>query len=436
MKIKKIIALVLVALLMVSVTGYAAETNELLADGKAVTLRFAWWGSQSRHEKTQRVVEMFMEKYPNVTIEMEPYDSNGYFQKMGVLVGANDVWDIWQFGNNFAEYEGWFIDLKPYIDAGIIDTTNIANSFLENTQYKGMQASMSLGMNTYCVAYNPSLFAEAGIEEPADNWTWEDYKTAAEAIKAVTGEFGSSLLNHLFGAAMAGVPQQEKGLNFLKSDNSGLEITKPDYLVPYFQLLKDMMDKGVYPNPGEAAEIGADVAQDFITTGEAGMACIASNQFITLSESAEKNGITGLKIAYLPRYDADGPSGLRTKSSQGLCISPTCEYPEVAAAFIDFMINDEEANMVLAAERGIPVNSKVREALSSQLTYAQKQIFEFVDKLAVDPDSSLVNINEPAPLSAIHDRINLNVEKVYANEMTPEQAAQDVFDFANAQFNN
>ena len=38
---------------------------ETINNGEEVTLSFAWWGAQTRHERTQQVVEMFMEKYPS-----------------------------------------------------------------------------------------------------------------------------------------------------------------------------------------------------------------------------------------------------------------------------------------------------------------------------------------------------------------------------------
>ena len=49
---------------------FPAELN----GGEPCTIRFAWWGGQTRHERTEAVVKMFMEKYPNVTVEMEPSD--------------------------------------------------------------------------------------------------------------------------------------------------------------------------------------------------------------------------------------------------------------------------------------------------------------------------------------------------------------------------
>jgi len=411
----------------------AAALGDALANGEAVTIRFAWWGSQNRHERTQKVCEMFMERYPNVTIIMEPYDFSGYFQKLSTLAGANDVWDVFQMGNGFAEFDNCIADLTPYIESSAIRTEDIEDAFIKVTQYNGKQSGISLGTNAFTIIYNADMFAEAGLGEPTDNWTWEEYQSYAEALKEVTGEFGSSRLENFYGATIVGVPQYERGLNYFKADNSGLEISDTKYLEPYMQMIKEMTASGAYPDPGAIAEIGLDPSQDFVVTGEAAMTWLGSNQFVALTETASKNGITNLKLATIPRQTADGPSGLAIRSSQCISMSTNCNNTEVAAALIDFIVNDEEANKILAGERGVPISSKIREMLESQLTDAEVQIYAYIDKIGKSEDGQYVNLNEPASFEAIKERFNLSMEKAISGEYTITEAAQDVLDFSSQQ---
>ena len=44
----------------------AAEGN-----GETVELRISWWGSDARHEATLEVLDLFMEKYPNIKVSAE-----------------------------------------------------------------------------------------------------------------------------------------------------------------------------------------------------------------------------------------------------------------------------------------------------------------------------------------------------------------------------
>lgn len=41
------------------------------SDDDQVTLRFAWWGGDSRHELTLQAVDLFMQKYPNIKVECD-----------------------------------------------------------------------------------------------------------------------------------------------------------------------------------------------------------------------------------------------------------------------------------------------------------------------------------------------------------------------------
>lgn len=403
-------------------------------NGEPCTIRFGWWGGQTRHERTEEVAKMFMEKYPNVTIETEPSDFNGYFQKMPTLVAASDVWDVFQLGNNWAEYSSVVTDLAPYIEDGSINTDNITDAFLATTYDLGKQMEISLGTNAHCIIYNADMLKEAGLEEPAENWTWEDYEKYSEALKEVTGEYGSSSLEEFYGACTTGVPQFEDGMNFFKADNSGLMIESPDYMVPFIEMIQRMTKSGAYPDRGALNEMGTAPEQNFVATGEAAMTWALSNQVVAMAQAAEENGVGRLKIATIPRKTADGPSGYAVKSSQGLAIYTQTKYPEVCAAFINFFINSPEANQVLLGERGVPVSGAVRQAIEPSLSDLEKEIYSYIGMVGDWKDSKNVFINEPSQQNEIKDEFKNQLDKVNAGEITAEEAAENVFDFSNEAF--
>lgn len=408
---------------------------EQVNNGEPCTLRFGWWGGQTRHERTEEVVKLFMEKYPNVKIETEPGDFTGYFQKLPTLVGAQDVWDVFQLGNNWAEYTSVVTDLTPYIENGLINTDNISEGFLATTYDHGKQMEISLGTNAHCIIYNADMLAEAGLAEPKENWTWEEYEKYAEALKEVTGEYGSSSLEDFYGACTLGVPQYGDGLNFFKADSSGLMIEKPDYMVPFIEMIQRMTASGAYPDRGALNEMGTAPEQNFVATGEAAMTWALSNQVVAMAKAAEENGVGTLKITTIPRKTADGPSGYAVKSSQGLAIYSQTKYPEVCATFINFFINSTEANGILLGERGVPISADVRDAIQPTLTDLEKNIYAYVAMVGSWEDSKNVWINEPSQQTAIRDEFKSQLDKVNTGQLTPMQAAQNVFDFATNEFN-
>ena len=96
------------------------------------------------------------------------------------------------------------------------------------------------------------------------------------------------------------------------------------------------------------------------------MTWVAANQFPTIYNVCQEQGRT-LKLATLPRIKNDGPSGAVIQSSQMLCVSQDSAQKEAAAAFISWFENDPDCNNILQGERGIPVNTTVRETLSAKL---------------------------------------------------------------------
>ncbi len=442
MKLKRVLALFLAILMTVSLAackgsetktdtgagqsgGNAAETP---SDEQEVVLRMAWWGSQARHDKTIQVIEMYEKQHPNVKIEYEFYDYDGYFTKLNTLVASDKVWDMFQLGGNFPAYLTKIVPVDDYIASGIIDTSKTTDAFLKTTQYEGKQIGISNGVNTYGVAYDPAMFQEAGVAEPAENWTWDDYANACNTIHEKLGIFGSSKFDDFAAACGSGIPQSDIKLNFYALTNDGLGFEDYSLVTDYIQMRADLTESGAYPDPGAISEI-KDIEGDYLVTGEAAMTWVASNQFISLAQAAGRE----LKLAPIPRKTTDGPAGAAIQSSQMFCISKDAEYPEEAAKFLNYFWTDEEANKVLAGERGMSIFSNVTDAQASDLAAEQVAANEFVN-LVGSFEVDETNPVSPEPYQAITDYFNLIIQKVIYGELTADEGAKGFYDFAVSEF--
>lgn len=405
-----------------------ADEADEAEPAEPVTLRMAWWGSQARHDKTIAVIEMYQEKYPHVDIQYEFYDFDGYFTKLNTLVASNDCWDIMQMGGNFPAYLSKILPLNDLIDSGVIDTSNTTDAFLKTTMYNGDQVGVSNGVNTYGVAYDPAMFAEAGIDEPFEGWTWDDYEAMCNTIHNELGVFGSSKFDDFAAGCGSGIPQYGIEYGFYAMTNDDLGFDDYNLLTEYIQMRADLTETGAYPDPGALAEI-KDIEGDFLVTGEAAMTWVASNQFIALSEAAGRE----LKMVPIPRRTEDGPAGAAIQSSQMFSISTDSQNPEEAAKFLNFFWTDEEANKILANERGMSIFSNVLDALAPEMTEEQIKVNDFV-MLVGSYEVGETNPISPAPSQEIQDYYKLIIEKVIYGEMTADQAAKDFYDFAKSKF--
>lgn len=402
--------------------------DDVAEPAEPVTLRMAWWGSQARHDKTIEVIEMYEEQNPHVDIQYEFYDFDGYFTKLNTLVASNDCWDIMQMGGNFPAYLSKILPLNDLIDSGVIDTSSTTDAFLQTTRYNGDQVGVSNGVNTYGIAYDPAIFAEAEIDEPFEGWTWDDYEAMCNTIHDKLGIFGSSKFDDFAAGCGSGIPQYGMEYGFYATTNDDLGFDDYNLLTDYIQMRADLTESGAYPDPGALAEI-KDIEGDFLVTGEAAMTWVASNQFIALSDAAGRE----LKMVPIPRRTEDGPAGAAIQSSQMFSISTDSQNPEEAAKFLNFFWTDEEANKILANERGMSIFNNVLDALAPSMTEEQIKVNDFV-MLVGSYEVGETNPISPAPSQEIQDYYKLIIEKVIYGEMTADQAAKDFYDFAKSKF--
>ncbi|GAB2021476.1 ABC transporter substrate-binding protein [Pseudolactococcus yaeyamensis] len=427
-KIKKVAKVLAVAGIATSIlVGCGAKKEEKTSgDGDKVKLTMAWWGSQARHDATVKVIDMYEKQNPNVKIEPEFYDFDGYVTKLNVATAADKVWDIWQIAGNYPAYLNNIEPLDTYIDKGLIDTKDTSEAYLKTTQRDGKQLGLSNGMNAYAIAYDPELFKKAGIEEPTTDWTWEDFEKICLKIKEKLNIYGFELeqLDDFYPGASVGVGQYGGGLNFYdKDDDAKLGFDKSNLLSPYFKMRKTLVDAGAMPDSGAIAEV-KDIENSYLVKKESAMKWIASNQVNALGQAANRE----IKLITLPKRKEDvGSTALM--SSQMLCIAKNSKYKEEVAKFINFFQNDIEANKILNGERGVPIMEKVREELKKDATDTLKSTFDYIE-LVGEKGNSEINTVENPNNAIIRDQYLLLLQQVIAGEMKPDAAAKEIYDFA------
>ena len=234
---KKIVAMGLAAAMVLScVPAYAAEetttegtgeyTNNVndpnyeWPDYSGQTLRIMWWGSDTRHQITQQVLDLYTEK-TGLQFEAEYMDGGSYWTSFQAKMAANDLPDVFQMGNNWATYYDTIQPLNEYIDSGVIDTTDIPDTLLQVTENfaNGDITGISNGTNARCFAYNPAIFDEVGLDYPTENWTWDDFAADARAITKATGNPAITTLEYN-SIVYSVVTQWKEGYNFYTMDGS------------------------------------------------------------------------------------------------------------------------------------------------------------------------------------------------------------------------
>ena len=123
------------------------------------------------------------------------------------------------------------------------------------------------------------------------------------------------------------------------------------------------------------------------------------------------------------------PCYVQPSQLTGLGSSGTDAEKKAAAAALNYIINDIDANKVLLNERGVSMNSEVCEAIANDLDEVSQKISDYVTYVAEHgaPAPAL----EPACSSEIFELEKNIRQKVLFGAETPEDAAAEFMQGAN-----
>ena len=186
--VKATVVAVATALALTACSG-GGGSNSADGGGDQVTLRFAWWGSDLRHEATQEAIDAFETENPNITVEGEFGEWSGYWDKLATMTAGGDAPDVIQMSDAYmSEYagRGALLDLSKQTE---LETSTLDASSLQSGEINGILYAVEAGANAPVVFANAKLFEAAGVEMPDDKtWTWDDYTEIAQAITKASPE--------------------------------------------------------------------------------------------------------------------------------------------------------------------------------------------------------------------------------------------------------
>ncbi len=433
---RKITAALLAGTMVLSLAacgnGGTSESTTANKDGDKTTIKITWWGGQSRHDYTQKLLDAYTKEHPDVEFEAVPSGWDGYFDKLSTQAASGSMPDIVQMDylyiSTYAKNNS-VADLQEFIDDGTIDTSNIDEKLLNTGKIGDKMAGMVLSSSILAVGYNPDTLEKAGVSEPKEDWTWSDY---IEMNKKVSESTGSP--SALVAAGVTGDTNvfnywvRQHGESLFSEDGTSLGFEDDTITEEYFQMWKDMMDENVSPDPDEMNQIltlGQEAGP--IVTGEAGTIFEWNNYASKLSSVNDK-----LKIATPPLSDDSEDKGLWIKPGMFFSVAETSKVKKEAAEFIDWFINSEEANDIMMAERGTPVSSAIRDYMteSGKMNDQQIEMFEYVDKaLELSGDTPAP---DPSGISEVNAAFDKAGTSVFYGQATAEEAAKAFRKEANA----
>ncbi|NWQ40256.1 extracellular solute-binding protein [Bacillus sp. EB106-08-02-XG196] len=420
---KKFLVLLLTFVLAFSLAACSGSSstssNDSDSDSKddkkdeKVTLRIAWWGSQPRHDYTLEIIKMYEEKNPNVKIEAEYAAWDDYWKKLAPQAAANELPDIVQMDlSYFSQYaqNNQITDLTPYLDKQI-NTKDIAENIINGGKLGDKLYGINAGVNVVGFHHDPAVLAKAGVDSIPENWTWDDYKEIAAKAKAAgvfmdTGMKADVFFNYYL---------RTQGKSLYSKDGASLGYKDDKLFEDFFNMTAGLVKDKAVPTPDFLAQLKG-IEDDPVVTQNAIGIWQWSNQFVGLQQVANR------ELAIAPMPGPDSEKGLYLKPSMFWSVGNNSEHKEEAAKFIDFMINDIEANKLNLGDRGVPGSSVVKEALKPLLSPAQVQVFDYVDW--AEGNSSEFDGPDPVGAGEVIETLDSLAEQMAYGNLSVKDAAK------------
>lgn len=180
---KKLVGGLVLALAVSSLLGGCggkATTSEKPETGKT-KIRFATWDTAGDVDKQQAMVDKFNAEHDDIEVTMEAYGQD-FDTKISAGMGSGDAPDV-MYMWNYPAYYGGLEPLDSYIEKeGQEYKDNIYEALWPYNSIDGVTYGIPVGFTTHVLFYNKDLFAQAGVEEPTADWTWDDLREAAKTI--------------------------------------------------------------------------------------------------------------------------------------------------------------------------------------------------------------------------------------------------------------
>ena len=387
---------------------------------RPITLGISWWGGSTRHDYTNKILDLYKAKNTNVTINAEYVSWDDYWSSMNTKAASNtlpsvmqqDYAKIGQFIDN-----GTIVDMTAQVDNGNLYVSEIKGEAFYGGKIDGKLYGISTGVNAFCYLYDATALKDAGVTAPSEKFTWDEFNTISKEMMSKANLPTVPMINTdpKFFVEMY---VRNQGKHMYSEDGKTFGFDKA-LLQEAFQIQEDLSKSGnaLSPDIVNAATQDKDLLAEKKTWGEP----LWSNQVINVMKLANDE-TRDFQLTMMPGTDN---GGIYLKPSMLWSITRDCPEADrnAAARLISFILNDIEANKLAGADRGVTIMKKVNEALVAEADANNKKVYDYID--VVGKYATEIDPPEPVAGSEITKEIKDQFDAIVFGKKTAQQAADD-----------
>lgn len=340
MKQKKVLALAMVSVMTLSMAACGSKEegkgSESTKSGGDTKLTVAIWDSKQEPGLKEIISDFTKETGIEVDIQITPWDD--YWTMMEAATTGGEMPDVfWMHSDQigiYAQYDDILLNLSDKIEkSDKIDLENYSEGLVKLYQNdKGEQVAIPKDIDTCTMWYNKTMFDEAGLEYPTEDWTWEDFREAAKKLtKPEKNQYGTAITPTTYQEVWYSTIYSYGG-KVLSDDKktSGFDDPKT---IEAMQLIEGIVKDGSMPEYNVMSENGP------LTLMEAGTVAMTFQGAWMLTDMANNDYIKeNCDIAPLPK----GPEGRKAiTNGLGWAASAQGEHTEEAWQLLEYLGSKE-----------------------------------------------------------------------------------------------
>jgi multiple sugar transport system substrate-binding protein len=184
--------------LAASLAGCSGSGGSTTLDVDAKTT-ITWWTGQADEAQTilTGLAQDFEEEHPNVTVEVSSGapSTEDLLQKLSASFAGGNYPDVsYAFGSWASQLDesNRTLDITDEVSDPDVDWEGFSGAARQTAQPTGEKTiGFPAVVDNISLLYNTDLFDEAGLEYPTEDWTWDDFRTAAKRLtKPADAQYG------------------------------------------------------------------------------------------------------------------------------------------------------------------------------------------------------------------------------------------------------
>ncbi len=398
----------------------SSSSDKIAPKGAKISgkLSVAYLGTADQQKVWNKLFELFQKQYPDVQLTAQGNPSNNwatFFNTISTQIAGGKVPDVIQVateGHRLFASRGLVEPIDAYLER---DKDELAEFFDDiNPRLRQLASNDSPDSNTYylpgdfnpmCMWYNADMFKQAGVAEPSDSWTWDDFLSTAQKLTK-SGVYGMATNNGYFTGIMPWL--LTNGASVLSADLKKSTIDTPA-AIEALTFMRQLVSQNISPAPGGTFDPNQATAQGKLAMFGGGCWPIINMR--------ELNLVSKMKIAKWPQKVQSGsPIGFNSYPIMKASLNK-----EAAWAFTKFMTSKTAGQYFV--QQGATVVPMRRSIATSDLFLSNAP--QGMEKLYAALDYGTL-LPAPNKENVIELAINNITSQVLTGNITPEQGASQL----------